>query len=156
MKLKSYLLAGIVVTAVLALSGCPGLFDGFPLTPLQRVQAFIDDVDVDSPDIADIKGHFHPNTSDLPTMDETYLEGTMFDPATRPFTFGSLTEGGENADYQGSVTVTVPFTSEVDGTTFLDTTLEFTLLPDPDLVDNWLIRQILNTEEPTDVINNVK
>ncbi|MFP4114881.1 MAG: hypothetical protein ACLFUA_10980 [Spirochaetales bacterium] len=154
MKKSRYALVGAVVIAAIVLSGCPNILGGFPLDPEERIERFIDVVDQDDPSIADIKAQFHPDAQEPGVIDETSWSQTVFDPDTRPFQFGPRSVDPENPDYPGSVTVTTEFESKAySGRNAL--TVVFTLLPDPDNEDNWLIREIDPGTEAADIIRSV-
>lgn len=145
--------ARLVVLATvlaLALTGCEALLSALAegaggLTATQRVRAFIEDVQARPQDITAIDDHFHPESTTYEVIDEQWWDGTVFDESLGPFEFGSLTAGGENPEYPGSVTVTTSYTTP---NILTPADVEFTLLP-VDTTDDWKIREIYAGESDT-------
>lgn len=151
--IRPYLIrAGLLAGLVVLLAGCPDLFifDEM-LEPVQRVDAFVESISADPQDIATIRTHFHPSSTTYQTIDASFWSLTPFGPDDKPFTFSDLTEGTTDPDYPGSATVSGTFTSA----NVTDGAITFVLLEDPNLPNNWLIREI-DTGLPGDVLQQVR
>ena len=129
--------------------GCDGLLPDYP-GPVEQVQGFLAAASADPQSPATMASYFHPNTDQLDLMaDSTYWESTFFNASDGDYTIVNPVQGGEDADYPGSVTVTGNVTNTFSPTDGYPAV--FVLLPRTadSLFPEYLIREItLETGDP--------
>jgi len=145
----------VVVVAMLAgvLTGCDFLL---PATPQEQVQGFLAAASAETQDPYAMRAFFDPNVADYPNMyDPEYWDARFFNDLQEPYGILGASDGLEDPDYPGSVTVTGHVTNSVNEDPGYPA--EFVLIADPDdLFADPLIRKITVTvTDPPEVIEKV-
>ena len=145
----------VVVVAMLAgvLTGCDFLL---PATPLEQVEGFLLAASDVPQDPYAMKAFFALDVFDYESLQlDTYWELRFFNDTDGPYEILGATDGPEDPDYPGSVTVTGHVTNFVNTDPGYEA--EFVLTTDPDvLFADPLIRKITVTvDTTTEVIEKV-